>query len=189
MNSGFLFKKIKINDFNLINNIFKCEPYPIYEQNWQHIFSYIKFESNIYILKKNDFTSVCFKKNKKYVMFSPYFTNIESLKSAIIFIKNKNNENVVKIINISEFWLNKFKNISYGINYKIINRSEREALYDVDLLCKLEGRDFEKLRQIKNKNIIGKKIYFNDLNNKGISDCVHIIKKWNNVQGFKYKKK
>ncbi len=45
-NNKIYFQKINSNDnlvLELVSNIFSVEPFPIYEQNWQHIFSYLSF--------------------------------------------------------------------------------------------------------------------------------------------------
>lgn len=185
-----LFLKLNPDDYQaklIINSIFSVEPFPIYEHNWQHIFSYASFRSKIYLLQYHDFYSISIMKYGKIYLFTPYFQNIESFQYVVEFFKNKKYD-LLKILNVSENWINNFNLYNHKHKIVITHRSQNEALYSVDLLSDLKGKQFTELRQTRNRVLKKQVIFFKKINRANLSDCFYLIDQWHKVQGSKYLK-
>lgn len=91
----------------------------------------------------------------------------------------------LKIIHTDERWP-----IDSGIvkdnMWQIIPRSQSEAIYDIDLLNKLAGKDFAKLRLVRNKLVDSGVIQFENI--KTAESTLELLKTWNATQGVKYSK-
>lgn len=186
---GFLLKKFLIDDLeciSFINNLYSTEPYPIFEHSLFHIDSYLSFDYEIFT-GTSEFCSgiFAFKKNK-VVLFTPKVMSVDGL----FFLKNLsfNLQNMeIQIQNVSNSWIEKIQPKIEMIG-RVVKRSEQEVVYDVNRLVLLEGASYSNLRNARNKLLKNNKLFFKDVDLNNKNDVVRLIKKWNNVQGFKYSK-
>lgn len=91
----------------------------------------------------------------------------------------------LKIIHVNEQWPIRSEIVEDSM-WQVTARSQAEAVYDVDLLNKLAGKDFAKLRLVRNKLVDSGMIQFENI--ETAEPIWELLKSWNAVQGSKYSK-
>lgn len=91
----------------------------------------------------------------------------------------------LKIIHVDEQWPIR-SGIIEDSKWQITARSQSETIYDINVLNKLAGKDFAKLRLVRNKLIDSGMIQFENI--ESAESILDLLKTWNDVQGSKYSK-
>jgi len=174
---------------DFISHLFAREPDPIFEQNWIHILSYLKFKSNIYSIYSPHGQSVLIFRDNKLHLFTAdiqnptFFLNFKQFASSL-------NLHSFDVLNISQSWLDKnlmLLHKTFSL-VSVLSRSKEEVIYDLDLLTSLPSQAFNHLRQTRNRLLTSNKVCFEKINNSNLHVGFKLIEHWNSVQGYKYSK-
>lgn len=171
-------KIVNINN-NFINELYINEPYPIFEFSLYHVLSYLSIDVNIVGIKTKFGSAIFLKKKNDHMLFTPKINNV------ILFKEWIDKYSINKIINVSKNWIDRY---SEELNFEIVPRSKAEAVYDVNLLSKLDGGNFIKLRQVKKKLLENNLIRFVKVDKYNLKDAYDVLDCWQKTQGVKYKK-
>lgn len=179
------------NNFDLekkfVESLYTNEPFPIFEQNIFHVLSYLSFKNTIYGVSGTfGRTIVCISDEKTVFLFTPVILNYNDFIDFIDFLKIRFVQSEVKIQNVSEKFIKNVIEFTGKHYYKVIVRSPEEAVYDVDLLTKLEGKSFSGLRQSKNKLLNNSLLKFENISEVNFDRSIAFLTKWQKYQGFKY---
>jgi hypothetical protein len=97
----------------------------------------------------------------------------------------------IKILNVSKYWIDRNYKLLVDClkNPQIVERSKEEAVYSVELLTDLSGKEFGKLRITRNQLLVTNKIVFREVNSsEDLNLAKTLVYKWNQCQGYKYEK-
>lgn len=169
------------NDQNFIRDLYASEPSPVFEFSSYHILSYLSFNSELYGIETDFGKSIVVVKNGSQIfLFTPKINNIYNFKSWV-----KLAGCIKGILNISENWLTKYSKYLKG---DLVIRSSNEAIYDVQLLNNLHGKEFTKLRNCRNKLLNNNQLLFQKVSSTNFKDAISVLEKWQLSQGGRYQK-
>lgn len=168
-------------DQMFITSLFSSEDKPVFEFSSFHVLSYLAFDHRVYGLRASFGQAVLLVDHFDAAkLFTPSVNDIDLFQDWL-----HQNRNVKQITNVSESWISKHGNFIQG---ETRVRSAHEAIYDVDTLNRLEGKDFANIRNSKNKLISGDILQFRDVSESNLPDAIAVLTKWQTVQGHKYEK-
>ncbi|MCJ7805298.1 DUF2156 domain-containing protein [Patescibacteria group bacterium] len=178
-------------DFEFLTNLYSKEKKHIFEHSPYHVLSYLRFKNQLYGISGRFGSLVLVSRKDDKFLFTPRIDDFKSFELFIKAIKRSLGVTKIEIRNVSEQWLQSFLvNVSNvakrGMSVK--ERSREEAIYDVDLLCELRGKDFAGIRQSRNKLLNSGSIQFKPFTKISLKDGVGVLNKWQKVQGWKYVK-
>lgn len=175
-----------------ITSLYKKEPVPIFEHNFIHVTTYLRFGKELFLVKGDNGSAIIVydPESKRYSFFTPQILKSKFLldlaRIASIF-PQKN----FQILNVSKSWKDGYLlslKKCFRKELQVINRSQDEAVYDLRLLNELKGKDFSMLRYRRNKLLEKKRLVFYLVNRDNLEKAIGVIRKWNEVQGIKYAK-
>lgn len=172
-----------------VESLYINEQYPIFEQNIFHVLSYLSFRNTIYGVSGGfGKTLVCISDENKVFLFTPVVNKHKDFIDFVDLLRISFKQDEVLIQNVSERWIEKISKFYKKHQYKILPRSIEEAVYDVDLLTKLEGKKFAGLRNSKNRLLNKGLLKFDVVSETNLGNCLEFLTKWQKYQGFKYTK-
>lgn len=178
-----------VRDRRFIDQLYKREPYPIFEHNVFHILSYLSFHNELFGLEgKFGKAILCLSKNKEAFLFTPVINNFISFTSLINALKTSYKQRKICIQNVSQNWVRKVIPVKNKHLFNIKKRSGAEAIYDVPLLNSLSGKDFAKIRQSRNKLLNHQILTFEKLTPNNLHKALELLNAWQQTQGTKYQK-
>lgn len=168
--------------------LFIDEPFHIFEHNYLHVVTNLTYNGETFIVRGQNWMGIVTIDNNsnEFIIFSPKFILEPGLTLDKIRNVLKENNRKIRIKNVSLSWINKY-NLKES-NLKLVIRSKKEAIYDVDLLTKLSGKDFANLRNTRNYYISKNKLSFKKTEETNKKDLEKIIETWKQAQFHKYTK-
>ncbi len=174
---------------NNVTNYFKKQEKQLYEYCWLHMVLYNSFDKKILYTNNDNFRSYIFfeEETKKLIFFAPIIKNSQKFFLEILHLKDSIDIEIT-LQSITNDYIQLIESNSQNIPFFVIPRSLNEVIYSTEILTKLEGKDFSKFRNIKNKFIKSKSLEVRELNNLTINDCITILDSWQMYQGIRYEK-
>jgi len=180
-------------DYNFICNLYEKEEKPIFEHSPYHVLSYLQYGNKLFGVVGNFGATILVVGKTDQFLFTPKVLDYKEFYQLVKSILTLFSRESLMIRNVSESWLRSFTGhfgTKQNLKIKVIPRSKEEAIYSVDLLTLMPGKEFSKLRQTRNKLLNKGLLSFREIvGKKDLSDSLKVLDKWNQVQGYKYTKK
>lgn len=159
-------------------------PHILYGHNIIYIVGNLQFKGSTYYFTNPNISAFLVISNHEIQIFSPAIPDNRKWYEEFAQICIESGSDL-KIIHVDEQWPIKSGIVEDNM-WQITARSQSEAIYDVDLLNKLAGKDFAKLRLVRNKLVNSGIIQFENI--EVAEPVLDLVKTWNAVQGSKYSK-
>lgn len=176
---------------NYVNELYQNEQQPIFEHSIYHILTYLKFESRLYALEGKFGKTILVIREGNQFIFTPKVDDTSHFETVVSVISEYFKLEQIIIQNVSESWIDSMSdNLSLRMQseMQIIPRSKEEVVYDTDLYIDMIGRNFTSLRNTNRKLLLSGMLSFESVQAHNIQDCLLVLQKWQQVQGFKYNK-
>lgn len=171
--------------------LWRYEPYPIFEHNIVHVYTNLKTKGEIFYFEHSGKTYItCFREGK-FGLFAPPLTDYKTIVTIVKELANFNSDGMVEIKNVSKWWLDDFLTKIPPEDQNIWfwqSRSKEEAVYDLDYLVKLEGKNLATIRSARNRLLDSGKLQFQLLGYDNLKDALLVRHRWQKIQGGRYKK-
>lgn len=178
-------------DCEFINSLYVKENMPVFEHSPYHVLSYLTFQNKLYAIKGCFGKAIVVSDNNHFWLFTPMVKSFPKFEEFIFSLVSNSETRKVEIKNVSEQWLENFREKASKSLIKkteVKERSKEEAIYDTDLLCELPGKDFAKLRNKRNKLLNKGTLVLQKVDKNNLNDALFVLKKWSETQGYKYSK-
>lgn len=159
-------------------------PHILYGHNIIYVVGNLQFKGSTYYLTNPNISAFLVISDNGIQIFSPSVPDNHNWYEEFVNLCIEF-ELDLTIIHADEQWPIK-SGIAENNMWQITARSQSEAIYDVDLLNKLAGKDFAKLRLVRNKLVDSGMIQFENI--ETAEPVLELLKNWNTIQGGKYSK-
>lgn len=159
-------------------------PRILYGHNLIYIVGNLQFKGDTYYFTGPEISAFLVINSHEIQLFSPSVPDNRAWCEKLANLSSEF-ELDLKVTHVNEEWPTKSR-ITEDNAWQIIFRSQAEAIYDLDLLNGLSGKEFAKLRLVRNKFVDSGAMQFEDIT---VAETIaELLKTWNAIQGDKYSK-
>lgn len=171
-----------------LDKIFVDEPLPVFEHSAYHISSYFLHGRQLYFTNTNDWQGVVGVDDQTIIIFSPIIISSDIF---LIFLKElvlKFPSYSIRVNNVSDYWIKKNSEWVNADEYKVVERSKEEVIYNLPPLVELSEDYLSDLGRLKRKLLDSSVLTFCSLTSHTLPDACRVARKWQETQGTKYAK-
>lgn len=159
-------------------------PRILYGHNLIYIVGNLQFKGNTYYFTGPEISAFLVVNSHEIQLFSPSVPDNRAWYEKLANLSFEFGLDL-KITHVNEEWPTK-SGITKDNAWQVIPRSQAEAVYNLDLLNELPGKEFAKLRIVRNKLVDSGAMQFEDIT---VAEPIsELLKTWNAIQGDKYSK-
>jgi len=182
-------------DCQFVAGLYGTEEKPIFEHSGFHVLSHLRFGSVVWGIEGGEgkWKGVAVLREGRVFLFTPAIENHKMFTRFLGGFQAKLGVPELEIQNVSKQWTALFEKHTVNFfppswRYSLHPRSKEEVVYDAKLLHELRGKEFEKLRNSKNKLLKRGTLAFRAVRRENLSDALHVLEAWQEEQGYKYAK-